>query len=77
MMYEITQDCRIANKDYEKGQLVSKEEVGGRFPSVMKEVERSSEEKKEGKTPVKKAKKPDPEVEETPEEGQSESENQD
>lgn len=39
MLYEITQDCRIANKDYEKGQLVSKEEVGGVFFSVMQEAQ--------------------------------------
>ena len=68
MMYEITQDCRIANQDYEKGQIVSKEEVGGRFPSVMKEAE-----EKEAKTPAKKSKKTDPEVADTPEEPESES----
>lgn len=35
-LYEITQDCRIANKDYVKGDVVSDNEVGGFFPTVMK-----------------------------------------
>lgn len=37
-LYEITQDCRIANKDYKKGDVVSKEEVGWYFTTVMKEI---------------------------------------
>lgn len=35
-LYEITQDCRIANKDYLKGDVVSDNEVGGFYPTVMK-----------------------------------------
>lgn len=35
-LYEITQDCRIANKDYVKGDVVSDNEVGGFYPTVMK-----------------------------------------
>jgi hypothetical protein len=27
-LYEITQDCRIANKEYQKGDIVSDKEVG-------------------------------------------------
>lgn len=46
MMYEITQDCRIGNVDYKKGQIVSKEEVGGLFFSVMKESEAKTTSKK-------------------------------
>ena len=34
MLYEIITDCRIANKDYHKGDIVSCEEVEY-FPSVM------------------------------------------
>lgn len=34
-LYEITTDCRIANKDYKKWEVVSNEEVGGYFPTVM------------------------------------------
>lgn len=37
-LYEITVDCRIANKDYKKGDVVSNEEVKEYFPSVMKPV---------------------------------------
>ena len=36
-LYQITVDCRIANKDYKKGDVVSHEEVEY-FPSVMQEV---------------------------------------
>lgn len=35
MLYEIIVDCRIANKDYKKGDIVSREEVEY-FPSVMR-----------------------------------------
>lgn len=35
-LYEITQDCRIANKDYLKWDIVSDNEVGGYYPSIMK-----------------------------------------
>ena len=34
-LYQITTDCRIANKDYKKWDVVSNEEVGGYFPTVM------------------------------------------
>lgn len=36
MLYEITKDCRIANKDFKKGDVVSLEEVGNYYTSVMK-----------------------------------------
>lgn len=36
-LYQITVDCRIANKDYKKGEIVSNAEVEY-FPSVMQEV---------------------------------------
>lgn len=35
-LYEITQDCRIANKDYLKWDVVSDTEVGGYYPTIMK-----------------------------------------
>lgn len=35
-LYEITQDCRIANNDYIKWDIVSDNEVGGFYPTVMK-----------------------------------------
>ena len=38
MVYEITQDCRIANKEYKKGDLVTIDEVGQYFTTVMKPV---------------------------------------
>lgn len=34
-LYEITQDCRIANKEYQKWDVVSDTEVGGFYPTVM------------------------------------------
>lgn len=43
-LYKITQDCRIANKDYKKGDVVSKEEVGWYFTTVMKEISDKKEE---------------------------------
>lgn len=36
MLYEITKDCRIANRDFKKGDVVSLEEVGNYYTSVMK-----------------------------------------
>lgn len=36
MLYEITIDCRIANKEYKKGDLVTIDEVGQYFTTVMK-----------------------------------------
>jgi len=35
-LYEITQDCRIANKEYQKWDIVSDTEVGWYYTSVMK-----------------------------------------
>ena len=35
MLYEIIMDCRIANKDYRKGDVVSRDDVEY-FPSVMR-----------------------------------------
>lgn len=35
-LYEITQDCRIANNEYLKWDVVSDNEVGGFYPTVMK-----------------------------------------
>lgn len=35
-LYEITQDCRIANKEYQKWDVVSDMEVGGYYPTIMK-----------------------------------------
>lgn len=47
MVYEITQDCRIANKEYKKGDLVTIDEVGQYFTTVMKPVEANNNVKKE------------------------------
>ena len=38
MVYEITTDCRIANKDYKKGDLVTVNEIGQYYPSIMAPV---------------------------------------
>ena len=67
-MYEITQDCRIGNQDYTQGQIVSKEEVWGWFPSVMKEASEAGDTttEKPAKTSAKTKKKAD-EATETPE----------
>lgn len=51
MVYEITTDCRIAGKEYKKGDLVTKEEVGQYFTTVMKPV--TSTPKVENVEPVK------------------------
>ena len=34
-LYEITQDCRIANVEYQKWDVVSDTEVGWFYPTVM------------------------------------------
>lgn len=39
MLYVITKDCRIANKDFKKWDIVSKEEVWNYYTSVMKPCE--------------------------------------
>lgn len=62
MLYEITQDCRITNKDYEKGQIVTKEEVGGVFFSVMQEANQDTIPDEKAEKTAKKSKK---KVEET------------
>lgn len=64
MIYEITTDCRIANKDYKKWDIVSHDEIWEYFPSVMSPIESS---KKPVKAEAPKAKEPkveEPEVEE-------------
>jgi hypothetical protein len=38
MLYEITTDCRIANKEYKKGDIVAIDEVGQYFTTVMKPI---------------------------------------
>ena len=45
-LYEIKEDCRIANKNYIKWDVVSKEEVGWYFPTIMKPCEWNKEEVK-------------------------------
>lgn len=52
MIYQIKQDCRIANIDYKKGDLVTVEEVGQYYPTIMQPVEvvnKKSTEKVENK----------------------------
>lgn len=70
-LYEITVDCRIANKDYQKWDIVASEEVEY-FPSVMapinwkaptkaepiEEVEEVKEEAEEVEEPEEEVKKP-------------------
>lgn len=76
MIYEITVDCRIANKDYKKWDIVSHEEVWEYFPSVMSPIDASKKpvkaepvkaEPKE-ETPVKAEPKEEAEDEEAEEE---------
>jgi len=55
-LYQITTDCRIANKDYKKWEVVSNEEVGGYFPTVMQPVNWAP------KKPVKPAKSEEPQA---------------
>ena len=71
MIYEITVDCRIANKDYKKWDIVSHEEVWEYFPSVMSPIDASKKpvkaepvkaEPKE-ETPVKADEEPEEEAE--------------
>ena len=56
MLYEITTDCRIAGKDYKKGDIVTIAEVGQYFTTVMKPIYDASKAVKE---PVKGEKKPE------------------
>lgn len=60
MIYEITQDCRIAGVNYKKGDIVTVDEVGQYYPSIMAPVNGA---KKVAK-PVEKI--DEPKVEETP-----------
>ena len=39
MLYEITTDCRIDNKDYMKWDVVSSDEIKEFFPSVMRKTD--------------------------------------
>lgn len=52
MLYEITIDCRIANKEYKKGDVVTIEEVGQYFTSVMKPINDAPKAKAEKVEPV-------------------------
>lgn len=56
MLYEITIDCRIANKEYKKGDLVTIAEVWQYFTTVMKPLRDAPKAVKE---PVKGEKKPE------------------
>lgn len=38
-LYEIKEDCRIANKNFSKWDIVSNEEVWWYFPTIMKPCE--------------------------------------
>ena len=55
MLYEITTDCRIANKEYKKGDVVTIAEVGQYFTTVMKPIHDAPK----AKEPVKGEKKPE------------------
>lgn len=66
MIYEITVDCRIANKDYKKWDIVSHEEVWEYFPSVMSPIDASKKPVKA--EPVKAEPKEEAEDEEAEEE---------
>lgn len=64
-LYEIKEDCRIANKNFSKWDIVSNEEVWWYFPTIMKpcewtkasKVEESKEVKEESKEEVVEEKK--------------------
>lgn len=53
MIYEITKNCRIANIDYKKGDVVTDKQTWGFYPTVMK-VTNATIEKKEEKSETKK-----------------------
>lgn len=42
-LYEIKEDCRIANKNYSKGDIVSNEEVWWYFPTIMNPIDSKEE----------------------------------
>ena len=46
-LYKIKEDCRIANKNYSKWDVVSNEEVGWYFPTVMEVIDWKVEKKVE------------------------------
>ena len=46
-LYEIKEDCRIANKNYSKWDIVSSEEVWWYFTNVMKPIDSKKEVKAE------------------------------
>jgi len=46
-LYKIKEDCRIANKNYSKWDVVSNEEVGWYFPTVMEVIDWKDEKKVE------------------------------
>lgn len=51
-LYEITQDCRIANKEYQKGDIVSDKEVGWYYTTVMKPTDTIEKPAKKVEAPV-------------------------
>ena len=71
MIYEITMDCRIKNKDYKKWDVVSIDEIWEYFPSVMKPIDSWKAPKKaepvkaepKEETPVKADEEPEEEAE--------------
>lgn len=66
-LYEITTDCRIANKDYKKWDIVSHEEVWEYFPSVMNPIDTIPAKKEPKEAPKTKEQKEEEVVEETAE----------
>lgn len=67
MLYEITMDCRIANKDYKKWEIVSAAEVEY-FPSVMRPLPKKAPAKAPEKVVEPKKEEKAEEVEEKAEE---------
>lgn len=52
-LYEIKEDCRIANKNYSKWDIVSSEEVWWYFTNVMKPIDSKKEvEAEKVETPI-------------------------
>lgn len=67
-LYEIKQDCRIANKEYQKWDVVSDTEVGWFYPTVMTPTnwQPVKEVKKEEKPEITNEEKVEKKVEEKP-----------
>lgn len=66
-LYEITQDCRIANNEYQKWDVVSDTEVGWFYPTVMKPTNwQPKKVKKEEKPELTDEEKVEDKVEEKP-----------